>query len=570
MEGVFINMINKLRFLLRKRDKQYLLGLLFFSIFISIIEAVGISVIMPFIAVATDFKLIHSNEYYSLVYEFFSFDSDIKFVIVFGIVLIFFYMFRSGVNLIYFYVLSKFTQGRYYVLTYRLFENYMGLPYKEFINRNTSTLTKSIVSEANNLVNLIQSVLYVMSEIFVVIFIYLMMLYVDYKITLLITIILAVNSIVMLKTVSVNIKKAGKIKAEMQKRYFEIINRSFANFKLIKLNSNNNQILTEFSHSSYDYAQANVKNTTLINVPRLFLEAIGFSLIISIIVYLVYKTGNNISSVLPIISMFILALYRLMPSVNRIMNSYNQILFNYKSLEIIHHDLMSGYENLGFEAIKYNKNIILNNICFEYKKNKSILNNINLVINKGDSIGLIGKSGSGKSTLVDLIMGLYKPEKGSLIIDGIKIDGNNVKSWRSQIGYIPQNIYLFDGTVLDNVIFGRELNNQKLIKVLMQSNIYDFLKTKEGLYTKVGEGGIQFSGGQKQRIAIARALYGDPEILVLDEATSALDNDTESLIMNEIYDISKDKTLIIIAHRLGTIEKCDKIYEMSDGLMNKC
>ena len=563
-----INTIKKLRILLTRRDKQFLLGLFFFSILISVIETAGISVIMPFIAVATDFNLIHNNEYYSKIYNMFSFDNDVKFVITFGIVLIFFYIFRSIINLSYFYMLNRFTQSRYHLLAYRLFENYMGLPYKDFIGKNSSTMTKSIVNEASNLTALISAVLFMMSEVFIIIFIYSMMLYVNYKITFLLTMVLVLNAVLLIKTVSVKIKKAGNIRAEMQKRFYEIVNRSFGNFKLIKLQSNDKEILKDFSDASFKFARANITNTTLNHVPRLFLEAVGFGIIVFIITYLVWKYENNIANQLALISMFVLALYRLMPSVNRIMTSYNQILFNYKALDIVHNDLMYDNEDLGEEKVSFVKEITIKNLDFEYEENKPILKGINLTIEKGSKIAFIGESGSGKSTLVDIIIGLYKPKDGKVSIDGTSINDSNIKSWRSNIGYIPQNVYLFDGTVGENVAFGADYNKVKIDEVLKKAKIYNFLKTKEGQATLVGEGGLMLSGGQKQRIAIARALYTNPEILVLDEATSALDNATEKEIMNEIYSISDDKTLIIIAHRLSTIGNCEKIYKLDDGRLN--
>jgi len=558
-------MISKLKSLLTKRDKQFLLGLFFFSILISIIETVGISAIMPFISVATDFSIIHNNEYYNMGYKLFNFDSDISFVIAFGILLIGFYFFRSAINLLYFYLLSRFTQGRYHLLAYRLFENYMGMPYKLFISKNSSNLTKSIVNEAMNLTSLISAVLFMMSEVFVVILIYGMMLYINYKITLLLTIILVANAFLMIKTVSTKIKKAGKIRAEVQEKFYEIINRSFGNFKLIKLQSNDKDILKEFGESSFGYAQSNITNSTLGQVPRLFLEAISFGLIVFIITYLVWKYENNISAVISLISMFILALYRLMPSVNRIMTSYNQILFYYKSLDIVHNDLMYDSEILGNKKIIFEKKIVIKGLDFEYDDNIPVLRNINLTIKKGSKIAFIGESGSGKSTLVDIIIGLYKPKKGTILTDNILLNDSNIKSWRSKVGYIPQSVYLFDGTVGDNVAFGFDYDTEKVDECLKKAKIYNFLNTKEGQNSLVGEGGVMLSGGQKQRIAIARALYSNPEILVLDEATSALDDETEKQIMDEIYDISDDKTLVIIAHRLSTIDRCEKIYKLEKG-----
>ena len=558
-------MLKKLRSLLTKKDKQFLLGLFFFSILISIVETAGISVIMPFISVATDFGIIHTNKYYSYVYKLFDFDSDVKFVISFGIVLILFYILRSMVNLFYVYMLNKFTQSRYHLLAYRLFENYMGLPYKEFINRNSSVMTKAIITEASNLTGLISSLLFMMSEVFIVIFIYTMMLYINYKITLLLTVILVLNAFLMINTVSKKIKKAGIIRAEIQKQFYEIINRSFGNFKLIKLQSNDKDILFDFKDASLIYAKANIMNSTLNKVPRFFLEALSFGIIIFIIIYLVWKYENNIANLLAMISMFVLALYRLMPSVNRIMSSYNNIVFNQKSLDIVHNDLMYDSETLGSKEVFFNKEIVIKDLNFEYEENKHVLKDINIIINKGSSIAFIGESGSGKSTLVDIIIGLYKPKSGMITSDGVMINDSNVKSWRSKIGYIPQSVYLFDGTVGDNVAFGSKYDNVKIDEVLKKAKIYDFLNTKNGQNTLVGEGGVMLSGGQKQRIAIARALYINPEILVLDEATSALDGDTEKEIMNEIYNISGDKTLIIIAHRLSTLDRCEKIYKIENG-----
>lgn len=560
-----IKKIKTLMLLLTKRDKQFLLGLLFFSIVISVIETVGISIIMPFIALAADFNLIHTNEYYVKVYTMFSFTNDVEFIVTFGLVLIFFYIFRSIMNLSYFYMLNKFTESRYHLLAYRLFENYMGLPYKKFIGMNSSTMTKSIVTEASNLTTMIAALLFMMSEVFIIVFIYSMMLYVNYKITIVLTVILIVNATLMLKTVSKKIKRAGLIRAKMQKKFFEIVNRSFGNFKLIKLQSNDEEILKDFSEASFKYAQANITNITLNHVPRLFLEAIGFSIIVFIITYLVWKHETDIVDQLALISMFVLALYRLMPSVNRIMTSYNSILFFHKSLDIVHTDLGYVSENLGINKVEFLNKITIENFSFEYEKNRPVLKDINLIIEKGSKIAFVGESGSGKSTIVDIIIGLYKIKVGKITIDNNVLDDTNIKSWRSKIGYIPQSVYLFDGTVGANVAFGLEYDKTKIDEVLKKAKIYNFLKTKEGQDTFVGEGGVMLSGGQKQRIAIARALYTDPEVLVLDEATSALDDATEKEIMDEIYSISNDKTLLIIAHRLSTIDRCEKVYKLIKG-----
>ncbi|MFH0710694.1 MAG: ABC transporter ATP-binding protein [Pseudomonadota bacterium] len=555
----------KLFSILTEHDKKFLFILIFISIIVSLIEMIGVGAILPFINIASNFTNIHTNTYTEGIYTFFHFNSDIDFVIAIGIVLLIFYFLRSILNLGYFYLLAKFSKGRYHLIAYRLFENYLGMSYRSFIDKNSSDLSKAIINEAQNMTNLISGLLLMLSEVFVVIFIYSIMLYINWKITLLISTILLVNALFLITTVSRSIKKAGVSREEHQKKFFEIIQSSLGNFKMMKLTSNTEQILKKFDHASSGYAQANIRNETLIHLPRLFLEALGFGIIIFMIIYLIYKYQSDISGALALISMFVLGLYRLMPSANRILSGYNQILFYKSSLDIIHNDLMYDAEKLQDDPIRFEKTLKLDQVYFEYDENKPILKDISLIIHKGDKVAFIGESGSGKSTLVDIIIGLYRPKSGTITIDSIPLDESNIKAWRSKVGYIPQSIYLFDGTVAQNVAFGKPIDNDNIKESLAQASLLEFLEsTHEGINTMVGDGGIKLSGGQRQRIAIARALYTNPEVLVLDEATSALDSDTETKIMEEIFRICEDKTLIVIAHRLSTIEGCGKTYRIEN------
>jgi ATP-binding cassette subfamily B protein len=537
-----------------------------FSIFVSLIELFGIGVIMPFISIATDFDKIFENKYFAFLYHFFNFSSPLEFVVVFGVFLIVFYIFRAIINFSYFYLLSRFSQGRYYTLAYRLFRNYLKMYYIDFIERKSSELTKTIINEANNLVYILSLFLFIMSEVFVAFFITLMLIYVNWKMTLLLALFLGVNIFILKKIITPRVKRAGVVRNEMQERFYDVMFASFGNFKMIKLKGNEEELLKEFQKASKEYTKAQILSLTFGHLPRLYLEAISFSLVAFIIVYLVLKAGHNIATALPILSVFVLGLYRLMPSVNRIYTSYNNILYHLKALEKIHSDLLYAPEDLGDEKVEFKKEIKLQNISFEYKKNKPILKDINLTIKKGEKVGIVGESGSGKSTLIDLIIGLYKPKDGKILIDEKELSEKNMKSWRKKIGYIPQHIYLFDGTIAENVAFGEEIDEEKVKKALKMANLLDFLeKEHEGIYTKVGENGVKLSGGQKQRVAIARALYNNPEILILDEATSALDNETEKKIMDEIYKIGEDKTMIIVAHRLSTLDRCTRIIKLDKG-----
>jgi len=556
----------KIRALLDKKDRASFLWLVLFSIFISIIEAVGISAIMPFVDIATNFEIIQTNKYYYWFFSFFHFKSEVDFAVAFGLVLICFYIFRGGVNWFYSYAMAHFSENLYAHITKKLFKAYLAMPYSIFSSKNSSYLTKAIITEASLISIVIRSVLLIVSEIFVIVFIYVLMLIVNWQITLVFTAILCIKALFIVRSISYKIKSKGVARAKIQAKFYEVVNRVFGNFKQIKLQDKSRllNIANDFSDLADRYATANSQYVFLRDFPRLFLEAGGFSLVILLLIFLVHSSQSSVAYILPTLSLFVLALYRLLPSVNRIVRGYNDLMYYHKSIDIIHDELKVEQENSDDNIVRFDSTIELKNIVFKYQ-DVAVLDVVSMTINKGDKVAFVGKSGSGKTTLVDLIIGLHRPSKGALLVDDSVINESNLQNWRAQIGYIPQHVYLFDGTIADNVCFGRELNVKQLELVLKQSNIFDFFQKKQGVDTLVGEGGIQLSGGQRQRIAIARALYGQPKVLVLDEATSALDDKTEENIMNEIYNVSQDKTLIIIAHRLSTIKKCNKKFEVIDG-----
>ena len=355
-------------------------------------------------------------------------------------------------------------------------------------------------------------------------------------------------------------------RSKAMEEYYQIIGSTFGNYKFIKLQSNDEKIMNNFQNSCNRYIKVDKRYMSSQPVPRLILEFLGFSIVVVLIIFsVIMYDENGLAKIMPVISIFFIGLYRILPSVNRSINYYQTILFYRKSLDTIVDELEGEIENIENNFIEFNRNIELKDIYFEFEEGKEVLKSINLNIFKGEKVAFVGESGSGKTTLVDLITGLYKPKNGDVYLDDIKLEDKNIGYWRQSIGYIPQEVYLFDGTIADNVVFNREYNEEKLIESLKKARIWEFLKKKEGIKTIVGDRGIMLSGGQKQRIAIARALYDEPEVLVLDEATSALDNETEEEIMKEIYDVSKDRTLIIVAHRLTTLKDCDRIFVINNG-----
>ncbi len=562
-------MLKKLFFILSKEDKNFLFFLLVFSIFVSFIETFAISLVMPFITLASDFSYFDRNKYLISLKEYLNIPV-FEIIVYFGVGLIVFYVFRALLNAYYFHLLARFSKGRYHAIAYKVFSKFLNINYEKFTQKNQSEILKSITGEVYNLSTMISSFLLLMSEIFVVLLLYALMLLINYKITLFLSIFMVLNAFILVKILSPIIKKAGVRREEAMKNFFEILNTNLNNFKFIKLKTKEDGVLSLFKAQSEVFSKANITNESVAAVPRIYLEGIGFCVLVFIVVFLVLKNESDISGILSTISIFVLALYRLMPSANRIITSYHDLLYYRSSLDIIYQILKQKEESLGEEKIDFDKELRLENLSFGYKDKKNLFTCLNLSIKKGEKIAFIGESGCGKSTLVDIIIGLLSPREGRVLVDKNELNMKNVKNYRQKIGYIPQNIYLFNDSIAKNITFGDAVDEEKLNRVIKQANLEHFIKNlSQGVQTKVGDGGSNLSGGQKQRIAIARALYLEPEILVLDEATSALDTQSEAKIMDEIYKISKDKTMIIIAHRLSTITRCDSIYRLEHGKLFK-
>ncbi len=562
-------MLKKIFFILSKEDKKFLFSLLLFSVFISFIESFAISLVMPFITLASDFSYFDRNKYLIQLKDYLALPV-FEIIVYFGVVLIVFYVLRALLNSYYFHLLARFSKGRYHAIAYKVFAKFLNTDYENFTQKNQSEILKSITGEVYNLSTMISSFLLMMSEIFVVLLLYTLMLLVNYKITLFLSLFMIINAFILIKVLSPIVKKAGLKREEAMKNFFEILNTNLNNFKLIKLKTKEDGVLNLFKTQSEIFAKANITNESVSAIPRIYLEGVGFCVLVFIVVFLVFKNQSDISGILATISIFVLALYRLMPSANRIITSYHDLLYYRSSLDIIYQILKQKEESLGEEKIDFDKELRLENLSFGYKDKKNLFTCLNLSIKKGEKIAFIGESGCGKSTLVDIIIGLLSPREGRVLVDKNELNMKNVKNYRQKIGYIPQNIYLFNDSIAKNISFGDEVDEEKLQRVIKQANLEHFVKNlPQGVQTKVGDGGSNLSGGQKQRIAIARALYLDPEILVLDEATSALDTESEARIMDEIYKISKDKTMIIIAHRLSTITRCDSIYRLEHGKLFK-
>jgi ATP-binding cassette subfamily B protein/ATP-binding cassette subfamily C protein len=556
----------QVRSLLLRKHKIQLVILVFLAIGLSLVETAAVSAIMPFISIATNTDLLDRG-IYKQVFDFFHFAHKNSFVIVLGFVIMGFYVFRAVYNVAYTYILARFSFGVFRYFSGKLFKTYLALPYLNFIRRNSSELTQHIVTEAQNTGLLLLNALQVFAEAFTVLLLYGFMVAIQWRITLVLTAILGLVILLVLTTVLRMSRRQGIRRAEAYKQVYRILAETFGNFKFIRLKGNGDPIVQEFTGITQRIVRAQTVNSVLGIIPRCILESAGFALIVGTVNFILWRY-RSAETIIPVISLYALSLYRILPAATRMLSSINTITFFRRSLDMVFEDLHLETLHEGDDTLEFTTMIQVHNLSFRYVINKTVLQDISLTIRKGEKIAVVGESGSGKSTLIDVLIGLHKPVSGALYIDGVEVTDVNIQAWRRKIGYIPKNIYLFDGTVGENVSFGSVGEKSRIIKVLQMANIWDFLQERDGIDTRVGEGGIRLSGGQKQRIGIARALYTDPEVLVLDEATSSLDTETEARIMDEIYGLSADKTLIVIAHRLTTVERCDRWIELQEGQLS--
>jgi ABC-type multidrug transport system fused ATPase/permease subunit len=367
------------------------------------------------------------------------------------------------------------------------------------------------------------------------------------------------------------LKAWGSLREDLDRQVTKIALEGLGGIKDLLILGKTTLFIEEFSKKNYLKARLNANQATVSQMPRFYLELISIVGLVSFIMALLLQ-GKETTSLITILGVFVAATFRMIPSLNRIIAAIQTMKFFLPSVDIIYKEINSytqakTFEN-SLENFKFQSEIELCKVNFSFSDKSVVLKNINLKINRGQTIGIIGESGSGKSTLVDILIGLHKPTSGEIFIDGNK-DFQLKQSWRNKIGYVSQSIYLTDDTIKNNIALGVSEDKIDIVRInqlIKDVQLDKFIKTLElGFDTKVGERGVQLSGGQRQRIGIARALYNQPEILVLDEATSALDSETEKEVMESINNLKGKKTIIMIAHRISTLIKADIIYEVKNN-----
>jgi ATP-binding cassette, subfamily B, bacterial PglK len=575
-----MQILKKFLFLLNNHERKRVSILLVMILIMALLDMIGVASILPFIAVLTDPGIVETNMILRQMYHIsniFGVENNQQFLFTLGIFVFLVLVISLVFKAITTYVMVLFVQMLEYSICKRLVQGYLTQPYTWFLNRNSADLGKTILSEVSQLVgNGIRPLMELISKGTIAIIIIILLIIVNPKLALIIGLLLGGAYGLIFYFIKNFLIKIGKARLKNNESRFTVLSEVFGAAKEVKLGGLEETYIKRFSGYAHNTARYHSLSQVLGELPRYLLEAVAFGGIL-LMILLLLQTGS-FNNVLPIISLYVFAGYRLMPALQNIYSSFTKITFVGPSLNKLYDDI-KGFKtfnkNKDQDILILEKKITLKNICYDYpNSSRTALRDININIPAKHTIGLIGSTGSGKTTTVDIILGLLEAQKGNLEIDGKTITKNNCRAWQRSLGYVPQHIYLADDTIEANIAFGstpEEIDQEAVEKSAKIANLYEFVVNElpEKFQTKVGERGIRLSGGQRQRIGIARALYHKPQVLILDEATSALDNETEKAVMDAVNNLSKDITIILIAHRLNTVKNCDIIFKLDKGQLKE-
>lgn len=574
----------KLNYILTNEQKRKAIWVFITMIISAILELLSVTVILPFLTLITDADKVFEKWYFAWLMRI-NPDITIKFLVVFMCIIFIFVYLGKNVFMVYAaYVQSAYAAGFRRENSTKMLKLFLEHPYEFFVNTNSSTILRSINGDIDAVYQILLDIFNIITQMFTVIFVGGYLLLNNWKVALCTALLMLFCFLAVtlgfknkLNFYGIEARNASINKGKASRH-------AVAGIKEISVMDRRDLFVEKYSQQATIEEETYKLYNFLAACPPRIIEAVcmsGFMLIICFAIMI----DLEFVSFIPLLGAFAMGALKIMPAVAGISARINSIVYNIPSMNCCYNNMKEGEEIIlqkknndliaqGEEYLQakkehFNNKLEIKNVCWKYMKAKGdVLNNISLTIHKGESIGLIGPSGAGKTTLADIIMGLFEPQSGEVLVDGKNIFAIT-HSWAQMIGYVPQTVYLIDDTLRNNIAFGipeSQINDILIWKALEQAHLSEYVHSlPKGLDTVVGERGVKFSGGQKQRVAIARALYNDPDILVFDEATSALDKDTETAVMESINALHNVKTLIIVAHRLTTISNCDIVYEINNG-----
>ena len=575
--------LKKLNVILNDKQKNRMKLLVVMMVIGALLETVSISLVLPIATVLTNPESVKGEGIVGGLYRLLGCSSVQQFALVMLVGLLLAFVVKN----IFLFVQTKlqlnFVYDNQFETSRKMMINFMKRPYEYYLNAETAVIQRNITSDVNNMYAMVLSILQLMSEFVVCLFLGTYLVIQDAVMCFTIGGLLVLVLLTIKKVLKPIMIRAGKENQDYYSGLFKWINQAVTGIKEIKIANKESYFISEYGKCGNGYVQAVKKYSLYNNVPKLLIETICIA---GFVVYMLiaFAIGRDTESIVVSISAFAVAAIKLLPSANRINNQLTNIAyfepFFYGASDNLLADISdktiiydaeayTGEEKV--EKLPVHDKVLLQDVVYKYPNTeKYIFNGMNMEIPIGQAVGIVGTSGSGKTTVVDILLGLLEMERGSITADGVDVNAKeNYPRWLGNVGYIPQTIFMLDSDIRHNVAFGvpdHLIDDAKVWAALKEAQLDTFVKgLPKGLDTEIGERGIRLSGGQRQRVGIARALFDDPEVLILDEATSALDNDTEAAIMESINSLHGKKTLIIIAHRLQTIEKCDMVYRVENG-----
>mgnify|MGYP000433287792 CR=1 FL=1 len=545
----------------QKRSFVVLLFLMLCGVFL---EMLGIGLILPSVSVVLDTDSVRG-------YINFKETSDFEIIALFMSLLVLSFLIKTIFLVFLSWKQARFSYNTGAYLSKKLLGIYLRQPYLFHTKKNSAELIRNLTLEVNMFTQVLTALLIIITEILVVIGLIVIVLYVDPRAALSALVIFFLFGYLLEKSLRNKLSSWGVQRQEMDYERLKSIQQALGGIKTTKILAKEKEFEERYSYPNSEIAKLAIRSQTVQAFPRLWFELLAVSVLSLIIIYYSYQESNG-DALFPILALFAAVAFRLLPSANRLLSSLQSLRFNMVVVSTLKKELsMHKFEELDGSSLDLPVfNILaLNDVTFNYPGRKEkIINNQNFSISKGERVGIIGESGSGKSTLINLILGLIPPTEGSIYIDGNDMLTHR-KAWQKRIGYVPQEVFLDDDSLIKNIAFGvkdKDIDVEKVKDCIKKARLVNFVeKLDSGLDTMVGERGSKISGGQKQRIGLARALYNSPSILILDEATSSLDNKTESGVMKSVYDLTKELTIIIVAHRISTLEGVSRLIELDNG-----
>ena len=576
-----IKIWKKLMLLLSRKQKWQMFWLVPMMLIGAVLETASVALVLSVITAIITPDAVATNKWVAFFYNLFGFTDMRNFTIATMIALIVAYVLKNVYLFIQWKVQYAFVYRNQFETSERMLKSYLKRGYEYFLFADTAVVQRSITSDVNNMYGLILAILTILSEIVVFVALIVVVFLVEPVMCIVIGVLLLITMAVITKILKPVMQRSGQENQDFYSALFKWISQIVQGIKEVKVTGKEQYFVNEYKKCGTGYVNAVQRYSLYNNTPKLLIETVCVAGMVGYLMMAVVN-GEDIASKLPSLGAIAFAAMKLMPSANKINNQLNSIAYFEPFLMHVSDNLLDETSNantdMSFATVSdkkldIKKGIFLKGITYKYPKtDKYIFKDAKMDIPIGSAVGVVGASGAGKTTIVDILLGLLELENGGVYADDINTK-DDYRAWLKNVGYIPQMIYMLDGTIRDNVAFGvarEDIDEERVWAVLEEAHLAEYIKTlPKGLDTEIGERGIRISGGQRQRIGIARALYDDPEVLILDEATSALDNDTEAAIMESINALHGKKTLVIIAHRLQTIEKCDMVYRVADGKITK-